>query len=83
MPLLAPEDATGPDADLYDAAPLVPNIARALSCVPDHVRSLQLLTRSHYLPPADLGNPMKGRAIDRMQIELVAARVSAINECFY
>lgn len=51
--------------------------------MPDHVRSLQLLTRSHYLPLADIANPMKGRAIDRMQIELVAARVSAINECFY
>ena len=24
-----------------------------------------------------------GRSIDRMQIELVAARVSSINECFY
>jgi len=24
-----------------------------------------------------------GRSIDRMQIELVAGRVSAINECFY
>jgi len=83
VPLLAPEDATGPEADLYDAGALIPNIARALSCVPDHVRSLQFLTRTHYLPPADLGNPMKGRAIDRMQIELVAARVSAINECFY
>lgn len=51
--------------------------------MPDHVRSLQRLTRSHYLPLADVGNPRKGRAIDRMQIELVAARVSAINECFY
>ena len=81
--LLAPEDATGPEADLYETAPLIPNIARALSSVPDHVRLLQRATRSHYLPLADLGNPMKGRAIDRMQIELVAARVSAINECFY
>ena len=83
VPLLAPEDATGPEADLYDAAPMIPNIARALSCVPDAVRLLQLATRSHYVPLADLGNPMKGRAIDRMQIELVAARVSALNECFY
>jgi hypothetical protein len=83
VPLLAPKDVTGPEADLYDAGALIPNIARALSCVPDHVRLLQFLTRTHYLPPADLGNPMKGRAIDRMQIELVAARVSAINECFY
>jgi hypothetical protein len=83
LPLLAPEDASGPEADLYDEAPLIPNIARALSSVPDHVRTLQRITRSHYLPLADLGNPTKGRAIDRMQIELVAARVSAINECFY
>jgi hypothetical protein len=81
--LLAPEDAAGPEADLYDAAPLVPNIARALSSVPDHVRLLQQATRSHYVSLADLGNPRKGRAIDRMQIELVAARVSAVNECFY
>ncbi len=83
VPLLAPEDATGPEADLYDAAALVPNIARALSSVPDCVRLLQRATRSHYVSLADLGNPMKGRAIDRMQIELVAARVSAINQCFY
>jgi hypothetical protein len=83
VPLLAPEDASGPEADLYDAAPLVPNIARALSAVPDGVRLLQQATRSHYVSLADLGNPMKGRAIDRMQIELVAARVSAVNECFY
>jgi hypothetical protein len=83
VPLLAPEDATGPEADLYDAAALVPNIARALSSVPDCVRLLQQATRSHYVSLADLGNPRKGRAIDRMQIELVAARVSAINECFY
>jgi len=81
--LLAPEDASGPETDLYDAAPAIPNIARALSSVPDHVRLLQLATRSHYLPLSDLANPRKGRAIDRMQIELVAARVSAINECFY
>jgi hypothetical protein len=83
VPLLAPEDATGSEADLYDAAPTIPNIARALSSVPDQVRLLQQATRSHYVPLADLGNPRKGRAIDRMQIELVAARVSAINECFY
>lgn len=83
VPLLAPEDASGPEADLYDAAPMIPNIARALSSVPDHVRLLQRATRSHYVALSDLGDPMKGRAIDRVQIELVAARVSAINECFY
>ena len=83
MPLLAPEDATGPEADLYEGSAMVPNIARALSSVPDHVRLLQHESRSHYLSLSDMRNPAAGRAIDGMQIELVAARVSALNECFY
>jgi len=83
VPILAPEDASGPEADLYDASPMIPNIARALSSVPEFVRLLQHMTRSHYLALADMSNPAAGRAIDRMQIELVAARVSALNECFY
>lgn len=80
--MLAPEDASGPEADLYDAE-LVPNIARALSLVPDHVRLLQRQTASHYVHVRDLQNPGVGKALDRMQMELVAARVSALNECFY
>jgi hypothetical protein len=83
VPILTPEDASGPEADVYGGSPFVPNIARALSSVPDHARMLQRLTQSHYLGLADMGDPKKGRAIDRMQIELVAARVSALNECFY
>jgi hypothetical protein len=80
--MLAPEDASGPEADLYDS-PMVPNIARALSLVPDHVRTLQLETASHYVALSDLMNPGVGRDLDRLQMELVAARVSALNECFY
>jgi hypothetical protein len=83
VPILTPENASGPEADLYGGSPFVPNIARALSSVPDHARVLQLLARSHYLAIAEMGDPTKGRAIDRLQIELVAARVSALNECFY
>ncbi len=84
VPILAPEDAAGPEAELYDRdAPLIPLIARALSAVPDHVRVLQEVQRTHYLPLRALRDPKLGRAIDRMQIELVAARVSAVNECFY
>ena len=81
--MLAPEDATGPEADLYDAARQVPNIARALSLVPGHVRLLQHETRSHYVALADITDPNVERDLDRLQIELVAARVSALNECFY
>lgn len=83
VPILTPEDATGPEADLYPDIAMVPNIARALSLVPDHARLLQDLTASHYVSLSDLQNPTVGRDLDRVQIELVAARVSALNECFY
>jgi hypothetical protein len=83
VPMLMPEDATGEEADLYPEIPFVPNIARSLSLVPDHARLLQDWVASHYVKLADLQNPTIGRDLDRMQIELVAARVSALNECFY
>lgn len=80
---LAPEDASGPEESLYGGAPFVPNIVRALSQVPDHARHLQRDMRSHYVGLDQLVNPRAGRDLDRRQIELVAARVSALNECFY
>jgi hypothetical protein len=80
VPLLPSEAASGPDADVYGGAPFVPNIVRALSLVPDHVRVLRKWSDAHYVALRDLG---ARRAIDRPQIELVAARVSALNECFY
>jgi alkylhydroperoxidase family enzyme len=80
VPVLAPEDATGPDADVYGGSDFVPNIVRALSLVPDHVRALRSWSEAHYVDLRDLD---ARRAIDRQQIELVAARVSALNECFY
>lgn len=80
VPLLAPEDASGVDADLYGGSSFAPNIMRALSLVPDHVRALRDWMEHHYVDVRDL---QVRRAIDRQQIELVAARVSALNECFY
>lgn len=63
----------------------VPNIARTISLVPDELRTLMAVVRIEYVDPADLlvldSDP--GRAISRTQIELVAGRVSARNECFY
>lgn len=82
--MIAPEDAAGPEADMYPPAPLIPNIVRALSQVPDAVRLLRVSTEAHYLSIADIGNPMaRPAALDRMQTELIAARVSALNQCFY
>jgi hypothetical protein len=84
VPVIAPEDAAGPDADVYggDGA-FVPNIVRALSLVPDEVRMLRRLSNAHYLPIASIPDPTARRALDRSQMELVAARVSALNQCFY
>lgn len=77
--------AVGPYADLYPPAPGVPNVIRALSLVPDNVRMLQRLSAAQYVPHgivARVGAPT-GRALSRAQIELIAGRVSALNECFY
>jgi hypothetical protein len=83
VPMIAPEDARGPDADVYGDGGFMPNIMRALSLVPGEVRMLRRLAGTHYLPVEQIPDPTARRALDRMQIELVAARVSALNECFY
>ncbi len=80
--MIAPEDATGPEADLYRGE-FVPNIMRALSLVPDEARALQRSSDAHYVPVSQIPDPTVRRALDRPQMELVAARVSALNECFY
>jgi alkylhydroperoxidase family enzyme len=83
VPMIAAEDATGTEADLYDGAMFVPNILRALSVVPDEVRVLKRAAASHYVPFQQIPDTTVRRALDRSQMELVAARVSALNECFY
>jgi len=83
VPMIAPEDAVGAEADLYGDGAFVPNIVRALSLVPDHVRVLRRLSAAHYLPVEQIADPAARRTLDRTQTELVAARVSALNQCFY
>ena len=63
------------EADLFPGSRAA-NVIRAMSLVPDAVRTLRDLSSAHYYGP-------KPRAIDRTQIELIAGRVSALNECFY
>ena len=84
VPMIAAEDATGPEADIYGTAgAFVPNIVRALSFVPAEVRTLWDTSAAHYLPVDQISDPTARRALDRNQMELVAARVSALNQCFY
>ncbi len=83
VPMIAAEDVQDLEADIYGGAPFVPNIMRALSLVPDEARMLQRASSAHYVAVAQIGDPTVRRSLDRMQMELVAARVSALNECFY
>lgn len=84
VPMIPADGATGEEADLWQARRTA-NVIRALSLVPDAVRALRDLSAAQYLPldlvasPGDNG----GRALDRAQMELLAGRVSALNQCFY
>ena len=85
VPMIPNGQETGPDADIYWGQP-VPNVIRAMSLVPDEVRSsIHSLLVAHYMEMAQAFDPTSngGRAISRAQIELLAARVSALNQCFY
>lgn len=83
VPMIDVEDAVGPESDMYPKDGFVPNIVRALSLVPGEVRALRRSSDAHYVAVEQIGDPTVRRSIDRMQMELVAARVSALNECFY
>jgi alkylhydroperoxidase family enzyme len=59
------------------------HVLRALSLVPDEVRAWFDLSAAQYLGIDKMAGFDTGRAIDRSQVELIAGRVSALNECFY
>ena len=83
VPTVAPEDVTEAEAGMYDGLAGV-NIHRALSLVPAEMVGFFDLDTVHYLPDSllrDYGNEY--RALTHAQIEYLAARVSAINQCFY
>lgn len=83
VPMIGAEGATGPEVDLYPPGSVIPNVGRALSLVPAEARAFFDLSSTHYFSLDDLMDITKGRAISRSQIELIAARVSALNNCFY
>lgn len=81
VPMLPPDGARGSESDLW--GPRTGNVIRALSLVPDAVRDLQLLSAAHYVDERGFTDLAGGRALSRSQMELLAARVSVLNECFY
>jgi hypothetical protein len=82
VPMLALDSAEG--RALFEGRPRVPNVARALSLVPGAVQQMRELSDVHYLPIDDVIDPRaRVHALTRPQMELIAGRVSALNECFY
>jgi alkylhydroperoxidase family enzyme len=83
VPMIPVDRATGAEADLYGGG-AVGNVIRALSLVPDEVRTLHDLSAAHYLPMGQVRDPSASRgALNRLQMELIAGRVSALRQCYY
>jgi hypothetical protein len=83
VPMIPAEGNDGAEADLWISG-RTGNVVRALSAVPDEVRTLIELSNSHYLPMAAVPDPRARTAhLDRQQIELIAGRISALNQCYY
>lgn len=80
---LAPEDVEPPDPNPYPVHGMA-NIHRGLSLVPQEVFNFFDLDVELYILDSQLRDYGKSpRAINRAQIELIAGRASAINNCHY
>ena len=83
-PTMLVEDLDDREADIYEGQSRASNVRAAMSLHPDSVRWLSDLFDAHYLSWVEIGAEQEPfRVLTRPQRELVAARVSALNECFY
>ncbi len=84
VPTVPPEGALGEERDLWPLGKTA-NVVRALSLVPNALRDWRSVAAVQYLALTDMGHygAFRGRSLHRMQMELIAGRVSAVNECFY
>lgn len=71
-----------PNDDLWDDDSIYYGL-RAMSLVPDAVRDLRILAAAQYMALDLAADFSQGRTLGREQMELLAGRVSAINDCFY
>ena len=83
VPMLAFEGHGAAESDLF-ANSAISNIRASLTLVPDEARNFNGLVNHHYMarptPPDFFATE---RSITHPQTELLAARVSALNGCFY
>ncbi len=84
VPTVPPDGAVGNEADLWPTDRTA-NVVRALTLIPDALRDWRSLGDAQYLSFQGMQNFVQDpdRSINRMQTELIAGRVSAVNECFY
>lgn len=89
MATLAPEDRTEDDPDLYGDYPgprrrMGANIHRALSLVPDAMMHWWDMFEIMYQTSAQMRDfSHEPRAVSHAQMEMMAARVAALNRCEY
>jgi hypothetical protein len=84
VPWIEGADITEAEAGIYPLSRPPANIHKAMSLVPAEVKSFFDLCEHHYLGPLEMRDfGREFRAITHAQIELLAARVSALNRCFY
>jgi len=82
LPTIAWHERGPREADFFHGLPA--NIKMALTLIPDEARSFFDLVAHQYLPgPAMRDFANEYRAITHAQIELIAGRVSALNQCTY
>lgn len=84
VPMVARDGAVDAESDLWSNGRSA-NVLRALTLVPNAFREWVPVAGAQYLSFKGMGNldQPEDRSLHRMQIELVAGRVSAVNECFY
>jgi len=84
IPWLEPADLSEAETGLYPAGRPAANIMKAMSLVPDEVKSFFDVVSHQYQGPLPMRDfSREYRAISHAQIELLAARVSALNQCLY
>ena len=83
VPMIAGKQLGEQEQDLWSGESA--NVVRALSAVPNAVREWILVAKAQYLSFKQMMTMLDDThlTLNRMQIELVAGRVSSHNECFY
>ena len=81
--MLPSDGAVGHEEDLWTNK--TANVHRALSLVPNAVREWVAVMKAQYMSMTDIATMQQkfDRSLSRAQMEIVAARVSSYNDCFY